>query len=153
MAPGARFAAQWFPPAALVVLLLGTWEAAVRVRHTPDYLLPAPSAIGSALLTDRAMLGRATLVTLGEVLLGYALGVAVALLVASAIHFSTTLRRALLPLLVLSQTIPIVVVAPILTILLGFALAPKVVIVGLVCFFPIVVNAVDGLRSADAAQL
>jgi ABC-type nitrate/sulfonate/bicarbonate transport system permease component len=73
--------------------------------------------------------------------------------VATAIHFSATLRYTLMPLLVLSQTIPIVVIAPILTILLGFALAPKIVIVMLVCFFPIAVNAVDGLRGVDPARL
>lgn len=145
--------ARWLPPAGLVAVLLAGWEAAVRVLHTPDYLLPAPSAIASTLVTDRGLLAHATQTTLVEILLGYMLGVVVALVVASAIHFSTTLRYTLVPLLVLSQTIPIVVVAPILTILLGFALAPKLVIIGLVCFFPIVVNAVDGLRSADPTRI
>jgi len=144
---------RWLPPLVLVCLIAGGWEIAVRALHTPDYLLPAPSAIVSSLVTDRTLLEHATGVTLVEVLLGYAFGVAVALLVATAIHFSRVLRQALLPLLVLSQTIPTVIAAPILTILLGFALAPKVVIVGLVCFFPIVVNAVDGLRSAEPSQL
>jgi putative hydroxymethylpyrimidine transport system permease protein len=85
-----------------------------------------------------------------EVVLGYLLAVAVALAFAVLLHFSTSARRALLPLLVLSQTVPTVVLAPILAILLGFGIEPKLVVVAIVCFFPIVVNAVDGLRSTDA---
>jgi putative hydroxymethylpyrimidine transport system permease protein len=65
------------------------------------------------------------------------------------IHFSALLRRALLPILVLSQTVPTVLLAPILAIVLGFGLTPKLIVVAIVCFFPIVVNAVDGLRSTD----
>ncbi len=68
---------------------------------------------------------------------------------AVALHFSTVLRRALLPLLVLSQTVPTVVLAPVLAILLGYGIGPKLVVVAIVCFFPIVVNAVDGLRATD----
>jgi putative hydroxymethylpyrimidine transport system permease protein len=82
-------------------------------------------------------------------LLGFALAVAAGLLLAVALHLSGTLRRALYPLLISSQTIPVVVLAPVLVILLGFDLAPKLAIVALVCFFPIVVNTVDGLRSVD----
>ncbi len=73
----------------------------------------------------------------------------IALGVAVLIHFSSALRRALLPILVLSQTVPTVVLAPVLAILLGYGLTPKLVVVAVVCFFPIVVNAVDGLRSTD----
>ena len=80
----------------------------------------------------------------------YALSLAVALTLAVVLHFSSVLRRALLPILVLSQTVPTVLLAPILAILLGYGLEPKLVVVAVVCFFPIVVNAVDGLRSADA---
>jgi hypothetical protein len=75
--------------------------------------------------------------------------VVVAALVALALHLSATVRRAVYPLLVASQTIPIVVVAPILVVVLGFDLAPKLAIVGLICFFPIVVSSVDGLQSVD----
>src|ERR671937_154638 len=76
-------------------------------------------------------------------LLAAAVGIAVVL------HFSAALRRALLPILVLSQTVPTVLLAPILAILLGYGIQPKLIVVAVVCFFPIVVNTVDGLRSAD----
>jgi putative hydroxymethylpyrimidine transport system permease protein len=83
------------------------------------------------------------------VVLGYLLAVGAGLAVALPIHLSAGLRRAVLPLLVLSQTVPTVVLAPILAILLGYGLGPKLVVVAIVCFFPVVVNAVDGLRGSD----
>jgi putative hydroxymethylpyrimidine transport system permease protein len=129
--------------------MVGLWELIVRAAHVPDYLFPTPSAVASSLAADSGLLGRATLVTVREIVLGYLFAVAVALLIAILLHFSAALRRALLPILVLSQTVPTVLLAPILAILLGYGIAPKLVVVAVVCFFPIVVNAVDGLRSAD----
>ncbi len=140
---------RWWPPLALLAAAVGVWELVVRVAHVPDYLFPAPSAVASSLADDTDLLGRATLVTLREIVLGYLLAVAVALAIAVVLHFSSVLRRALLPILVLSQTVPTVLLAPILAILLGYGIEPKLIVVVIVCFFPIVVNAVDGLRSAD----
>ena len=136
-------------PLALLASMVGVWELVVRVARVPDYLLPAPSAIASALGADGGLLASATLVTAREVVLGYLLAVVLALALAVLLHFSDALRHALLPILVLSQTVPTVLVAPLLAILLGYGITPKLVVVTIVCFFPIVVNAVDGLRSAD----
>ena len=138
-----------WPPLALLAALVGLWELIVRAAHVPDYLFPTPSAVASSLAADAGLLGRATLVTVREIVLGYLFAVAAALLIAILLHFSAALRRALLPILVLSQTVPTVLLAPILAILLGYGIEPKLVVVAVVCFFPIVVNAVDGLRSAD----
>jgi putative hydroxymethylpyrimidine transport system permease protein len=140
---------KWLPPLALLVGLIALWELIVRVADVPDYLFPAPSAVAAALRDDAGTLGDAALVTAREMLLGYILAVGVGLGLAVALHFSTVLRRALLPLLVLSQTVPTVVLAPVLAILLGYGIGPKLVVVAIVCFFPIVVNAVDGLRATD----
>src|SRR5213593_3946477 len=140
---------RWWPPLLLLAAAVGVWELVVRAAHVPDYLFPAPSAVASSLGSDAGLLGRATLVTLREIVLGYLLAVAVALAIAVLLHFSGALRRALLPILVLSQTVPTVLLAPILAILLGYGIEPKLVVVTIVCFFPIVVNAVDGLRSSD----
>jgi len=134
----------------LLAAAVGVWELVVRAARVPDYLFPAPSAVASALADNAGPLGRATLVTVQEIVLGYLLAVAVALAIAVLLHFSAALRRALLPILVLSQTVPTVLLAPILAILLGYGLEPKLVVVAVVCFFPIVVNAVDGLRSVDS---
>ena len=140
---------RWWPPLALLAGAVGVWEVVVRAAHVPDYLFPAPSAVATALVDDAGPLARATLVTLREIVLGYLLAVAVGLALAVLLHLSSALRRALLPILVLSQTVPTVVLAPVLAILLGFGIGPKLVVVAIVCFFPIVVNAVDGLRATD----
>ena len=139
-----------WPPLLLLAAAVGVWELVVRAAAVPDYLFPAPTAVASSLGSDAGLLGKATLVTVREVLLGYLLAVVLALLLAVVLHFSVALRRALLPLLVLSQTVPTVVLAPVLAILLGYGIEPKLVVVAIVCFFPVVVNAVDGLRSSDA---
>lgn len=140
---------RWWPPLVLLAGAVGLWEVVVRAANVPDYLFPAPTSVAASLRSDAGLLGRASLVTVREVLLGYLLAVAAALVIAVVLHASTALRHALLPLLVLSQTIPTVLLAPILAILLGYGIEPKLVVVAIVCFFPIVVNAVDGLRSAD----
>jgi putative hydroxymethylpyrimidine transport system permease protein len=88
-------------------------------------------------------------VTAGEIGLGLLVAVVLGLACAVAIHFSTGLRRALYPLLVGSQTIPIVLIAPLLVAWWGFGLGPKLAIIALVCFFPITVNTLDGLRAVD----
>jgi putative hydroxymethylpyrimidine transport system permease protein len=137
-------------PLALLAGLAGVWELVTLAAHVPDYLFPAPSAVAVALEADRGLLARATLVTAQEIVLGYLLAVAVALTLATMLHFSGVLRRAMLPILVLSQTVPTVLLAPVLAIVLGFGMTPKVAVVAIVCFFPLVVNAVDGLRSTDA---
>jgi len=144
---------RWSAPLALLATAVGAWELAVRAADVPDYLFPAPSAVASSLGGDAGLLWQATLVTLREIVLGYLLAVAVALALAVALHFSAALRQALLPILVLSQTVPTVLLAPILAIVLGYGIAPKLVVVAVVCFFPIVVNAVDGLRSAEPELL
>ena len=138
-----------WPPLLLLAAAVGLWQLVVGARHVPDYLFPAPSEVASSLASDRGLLAQATLVTVREIVLGYLLAVGLALGLAVLLHFSGALRRAVLPILVLSQTVPSVLLAPILAILLGYGIEPKLMIVAIVCFFPIVVNAVDGLRSAD----
>ncbi|MBA3717698.1 MAG: ABC transporter permease [Actinobacteria bacterium] len=140
---------RWLPSLALVAAAIGLWELVVRAADVPDYLFPAPSAVASALADDAGLLADATAVTAREMVLGYLLAVVLALALAVALHLSAVLRRAVLPLLVVSQTVPTVVFAPILAILLGYGIGPKLVVVAIVCFFPIVVNAVDGLGAAD----
>jgi len=133
----------------IMVAALGLWELVVRLAHIPGYLLPAPSQIAADLAADWPVLGPALLVTLREVLIGFAVAVAVGVGLAVLLHLSPVARRAVYPLLIGSQTVPIIVLAPILVIMLGYGMAPKLVIVALICFFPIVVNGIDGLRSVD----
>ena len=121
----------------------------MRWRGIPNYLLPAPSDVARALVDERGQLASAALVTLREMLAGFAAAVAFGLAAAVGLHLSDAARRAVYPLLVASQSVPVVAIAPVLVIYLGFGLAPKVLIVALVCFFPITVDALDGFRSVD----
>src|SRR2546426_8435863 len=121
-------------PLGLLAAAVGLWELVVRAAHVPDYLFPAPSAVASSLHGDAGLLGRATLVTLREIVLGYLLAVAVALAIAVLLHFSGALRRALAATPSASQTVPPVLLAPLLAILLGYRDEPKLVRVPVACF-------------------
>jgi ABC-type nitrate/sulfonate/bicarbonate transport system permease component len=142
-------------PVAVILLLLGAWELAARwdlianALNIEDFLVPAPSDIAQSLWEDRSLLADDAWVTLREVLLGFLCALAVGLGFALILHLSDTLRRAFYPLLVASQTIPPVAIAPILVVWFGFGLGPKVLLIALVCFFPVTVNTLDGLRSVD----
>ena len=150
-------------PLAVVVALLVIWEvlAATGVladilgirESASDAIVPAPSDIAASLWDDRSLLAEHGLVTLVEILLGFAIAVACGLGFAIALHLSDTLRRTFYPLLVASQTIPIVAIAPVLAIWLGFGIGPKLFIVALICFFPITVATLDGLRSVDPSAI
>ena len=137
------------PPCVLAVLLLAVWEALVRWFALPAWLLPAPSQIVLTFVDQLAVLRGHVGATLVETALGMVLSLLVGFGLAFAIDAAPLVRRALYPLLVASQTVPIVAIAPLLVIGLGFGLLPKVLVVALVTFFPIVVNTVDGLQSAD----
>jgi putative hydroxymethylpyrimidine transport system permease protein len=134
----------------VLVVLLGGWEAYVEISGIDEILLPAPSAIAAALVDDRALLWSNFTVTAREIGVGLAAALVLGLGCAVAIHMSQALRRALYPLLVSSQTIPIPIVAPLLVVWFGYELTPKIVIVALVCFFPIVVPTLDALDRTDA---
>jgi NitT/TauT family transport system permease protein/putative hydroxymethylpyrimidine transport system permease protein len=140
---------RWWRPAALLLALLGIWEVYVDTGGANALILPAPHAIAQSLYDDRALLWSNFTVTAGEVLLGILVAAVVALALAIAIHFSPTLRQAVYPLLVASQAIPIPIIAPLLVLWLGFGLAPKLVVIALVCFFPIVVTTLGGLAAVD----
>jgi putative hydroxymethylpyrimidine transport system permease protein len=137
------------PALAIIIAAIALWELLVRALDVPDYLVPAPSQVARTLATDWDELGPSTWVTLREVLAGFANAVVAGIAIAVAIHLSPTLKHALYPILIASQSIPTVVLAPILVILLGYGVGPKLAIVALFCFFPIVVNGVDGLESTD----
>ena len=146
---------RWIAPLALLVTLLVAWELAARWHVIADalslkpYLVPAPTDIASALWSDRSLLASNAWVTFKEVVGGLAIAIALGFALAVALHLSGLLRRAVYPLLVASQTIPIIAVAPILVVWFGYGAGPKLAIIALVCFFPVTVNTLDGLRSVD----
>ncbi|MDA0987612.1 MAG: ABC transporter permease [Chloroflexi bacterium] len=144
---------QWAPPLALILVALGAWEGAVRLFHVARWLLPPPSSIGMELWESRSLLLRHTWVTLEEVFLGFALALVVGIALAAAIAYSRIVERAAYPFVIASQTVPIIAIAPLLLIWIGYGIWPKIIVVTLISFFPIVVNTVDGLKSADPDML
>jgi putative hydroxymethylpyrimidine transport system permease protein len=133
-----------------VIAMLVIWQLWIKIFDVPKYLFASPTAILTSLQKDWARYLEPNLwPTLSEVLVGFGISVVAGVGLAIVLHLFAPLRRAVYPLLIGSQTIPIVVLAPILVILLGYGLLPKVVIVALICFFPIVVNGLDGLRLVD----
>ncbi len=146
---------RWVLPALVLAALIGLWQLATSsgaiadALNLEDFLVPSPAEIASSLWENRSLLAENAWVTLQEVLLGFLCGLAAGLLFAVLLHLSGTLRRATYPLMVASQAIPIIVIAPILVVWFGYGIGPKLAIVALICFFPITVNALDGLRSVD----
>jgi ABC-type nitrate/sulfonate/bicarbonate transport system permease component len=143
------FLRQYAPPLALILFLLIAWQIGTWVMQVPKWLLPSPWQIMTAGVEALDLLGPHTWQTLKETWLGLGLALAVGLGLALVIDFSALLRRTVYPLLVASQTVPILALAPLLIIWFGYGILPKVIVVGLVCFFPIVVSTADGLRVAD----
>jgi NitT/TauT family transport system permease protein/putative hydroxymethylpyrimidine transport system permease protein len=135
----------------LFLALLGAWQLYVELGGVDRILLAAPTEVASALWNDRGLLWSNTLVTGQEVVLGLAVALAVALAMAVVVHLSPPLRRAIMPLAAASQAIPIVLFAPLLAFWWGFDIRPKLAIVALITFFPIVVTTLDGLESVDPA--
>ena len=131
---------------------LAAWEAIVRAGLVDELILPAPTQVATALWEDRGLLASDLAVTSYEVVAGLAAALVLGTALAVAMHLSPAVGRALRPLVIGSQAIPVPVVAPLLILVLGFGLAPKVLMVALVCFFPVTINLYDGLRSVDPDQ-
>jgi ABC-type nitrate/sulfonate/bicarbonate transport system permease component len=138
------------PPVALVVALLIAWEAYCRIGGVSPIVLPAPSRVLEQLWLFRADAVRHTIPTVVEAVVGLGLSVVFAAGAASVMDRYEAVRRAIAPLLVGSQTIPVVAVAPLLVIWFGFGLEPKVFVVVLVTFFPMTVALLDGFASVEA---
>lgn len=136
-------------PILVLFALLVIWQIWVRAADTPRWMLPAPTDIVESLREDWRLLAEHTRVTLTEVLVGFAIALVAGLMTGIAIDSSRLIERALYPLLIASQTIPMVVLAPLFLIWFGYGLLPKVLITALVAYFPLAVNTVDGLKSTD----
>lgn len=136
-------------PAGFLLLLVVIWELAAMYTDVPEYILPAPTAIVGRLFQSWSVLGNATWVTTTEILIGFGVGVALGIALAIPIAYSDLVRNTLYPLIVASQAVPKIAVAPLLVLWLGFDLTPKVVVTALMVFFPVTVTAAEGLSSVD----
>lgn len=137
-------------PGTVLFLLLVVWEMAVRRTGIEKWILPGPMQVLKSFWQARALLWQHSLQTVTETVIGFGMAVVVAVIIATLIDLSTLLRKTVYPLLVISQTIPIIAVAPLFFIWFGYGLAPKVLVVALVCFFPVTVNLADGFRMVDS---
>lgn len=144
-----RFRREAVPPLALAAFLIFAWHATAVRTGLPAFILPSPLQVLRAGWETRHLLLSAIGVTLAETILGLAVALALGVAIAAAMDLSSVLRRALYPILVTSQTVQILAIAPLFIIWFGFGLLPKVLIVVLVCFFPLAVSTADGLASAD----
>ena len=146
---GLRGIAGYGPAFVLAFALLALWELVVRAGKVSVELLPAPTAIVQALADNWDVISVHTMQTLLETVLGLALATLLGVLIAVLLDVSPAMRRAIYPLLVTSQTIPMIALAPLLLIWFGFDLGPKLIVVTLYCFFPIAVACADGLLGTD----
>ena len=140
---------RWAAPLLILAGLLVAWELWTQLGDVPKWQLPAPSVIAQELVESRGLLWEHPQVTLLEVVLGMVAALLVGLFLASVIAYSRIVERSVYPIIIASQTIPIIAIAPLLLIWVGYGIAPKIIVVALISFFPISVNTVDGLRSVD----
>lgn len=134
-----------------LLLLFGAWEGACRALDLPSSTLPAPSAAARGIGDEWSVLWPALQTTATEAIVGLAIALVVGTLLGLLIAASRVLRTLLEPVLVVSQTVPIIALAPLLVTWLGFDLLPKILVVALIAFFPIAVAVAAGVRQADAA--
>lgn len=141
------------PPLLALTLVIVTWQAYVSLRDVPEYLVPGPGAVLNRFLEEPGYFYAEGLVTLTEALMGLALGGGLALGLGVLLAHSRTLERSVLPWAIALKVTPIVAVAPMFTIWFGFGTLPKVLIAALITFFPVLINAITGLRAVNPGAL
>lgn len=137
-------------PIGFFAVLLVLWQLIVDGGVIPRFLLPSPMDIGRTLIRILPDIYHHTIITLAEAFAGFVLSILLALILAVLMDSIPVVKKAIYPILVVSQTVPIIVLAPLFAIWFGFGMLPKVIVVVLVCFFPIVVSLLDGLASVDS---
>lgn len=136
-------------PAAFILTLLVIWEAVVRIFHIPLYVLPSPVQVVQTLAAEAGTLWEHALITTMEAVVGIVIALVLAIILGVAMDRFPVVRQGLYPVLVVTQTVPMIVLAPILIIYMGFGAAPKILTVVLMCFFPVAVSFSDGLSQVD----
>lgn len=140
---------KWIPSLVFFLFILGAWQVVITVAHVPLWLLPTPSQIVKALWETRQLIWMHTLTTLVETTVGFTLAIIFSLITAGAMVLSPWIKRLLYPVLIISQTVPLIAIAPLLILWLGYGLLPKIVIVIIVCYFPVTISLIEGLELTD----
>ena len=136
-------------PALIFLGVIVVWEGVTRLRDIKAYLLPSPSLIAGRILADWPILFSNLKVTLLEILLGFGLAFVVAIGIGALLAYSSAFRRGVYPLVVASQTVPVIAIAPILIIWFGYNIIPRVLVTALIAFFPLTVNTVTGFLAVE----
>ena len=140
---------QVLAPALVVAAVIGIWQLVVSEFDVKAYVLPAPSAIARSTVTNWHILFANLRVTVKEMLLGFGLAAAVGVALGTLFAASTVFRRGVFPLVIASQTVPVIAIAPVLVIWFGYDILPRVLVTALIAFFPLTVNTVSGFRAVD----
>jgi ABC-type nitrate/sulfonate/bicarbonate transport system permease component len=135
------------------LILLIIWQVVVVVKDIPQYILPAPSDIIGVFYNDYLNLYTNALTTLNEAIVGFIVAIILALTMGILMDFIPIFKKCVYPIMVVSQTIPTIAIAPLLIIWFGFDILPKVIMVTMTCFFPILINFVDGIDNIDKDYL
>src|SRR5689334_6221883 len=139
----------WARPVILVLLLIALWELVIRLFRIPPYLIPAPEAVVKQLVEQWPTLLQQSIPTTLATLGGFAMSIAVGIPLALVIAYSRTVESYVYPLLVFSQSVPKIAIAPLSVVWFGFGIIPKIIAAFLLGFFPVVVSAVQGFKSVD----
>ncbi|UOQ86423.1 ABC transporter permease [Gracilibacillus salinarum] len=137
-------------PVIMIISILLIWEGSSRLLQIPSWILPAPTEIITEAIQGWANFQQHVWATVSLTTGGFIIGTLCGLIIAMLLHVLPRVREAVYPLLILSQNIPIIVLAPLLVIWFGFGITPKLLIITLVCFFPIAVSTLDGFNQTDA---
>ncbi len=140
-------------PVIFFMVLLLIWEAVSRSGIFPPFVLPSPSSIILSLITNFTSMQYDILITLYEALAGFLIAIVLSVIIAAAIDSIIGLKKTLYPLLIISQTVPIIIIAPLFIIWFGYGYSPKVVIVVLICFFPITISLLQALATVDRERI
>ncbi len=139
----------YLPAVMFFILAVSTWQFVVTRLNIPSWLLPSPFKVGEALWSTRALLWQHAKLTIFETTTGFLLAIVFGIMVSTIMTIFPFLKRVFYPFLIFSQTVPLIAIAPLLLLWLGYGLVPKVIIVILVCFFPIAISLLQGLELSD----
>ncbi len=136
-------------PASFIALLIFIWGLISHFEIVPKFMLPSPQSVVRALITEAPLLAMHSKVTLMEAFIGLFLSIGFAWMLAVVMEEFSLWRKTLYPVLIISQTIPTIAVAPLLVLWLGYGMLPKIALIFVTCFFPLVISILSGFATVD----
>lgn len=142
-----------FYPVITIIIAVIVWELITRIFHIPSFILPGPIEVMQALVKEFPLIMYHAAATIGEGAIGIGIAIVISIVIAIWMDRFPTAKKTVYPLLVISQTVPVMAIAPLLIIWFGFGMSPKIILVVIMCFFPITVNLTDGFAQVDQDAL